>query len=155
MSEFRDQVEDWLQEISQYASQILLQEMTAAQVERMMGAPEIAPMAGAVLAPTYDWPELTKEDVFGMVELRIRAGTTGAPDKLEQQEAWGKMLPVMQQLISQIIQMQSAGIDPAPVQALLRETVARFDERMDVDEFIPQMPQPQMMPPEMQQQLPV
>ena len=51
--------------------------------------------------------------------------------------------------------MQSAGIDPAPVQALLRETVARFDERMDVDEFIPQMPQPQMMPPEMQQQLPV
>ena len=155
VSEFRDQVEDWLQEISQYASQILLQEMTAAQVERMMGAPEIDPMTGAVLAPTYDWPELTKEDVFGMVELRIRAGTTGAPDKLEQQEAWGKMLPVMQQLISQIIQMQSAGIDPAPVQALLRETVARFDERMDVDEFIPQMPQPQMMPPEMQQQLPV
>ena len=63
------------------------------------------------------------------------------------------MLPVMLQLISQIVQMQSAGIDPAPVQALLRETVARFDERMNVDEFIPQMPQPQMMPPEMQQQL--
>ena len=33
VSEFRDQVEDWLQDLARYASQILLLELTPAQVE--------------------------------------------------------------------------------------------------------------------------
>lgn len=151
VSELRDQVEDWLQEISQYASQILLQELTPAQVEQIMGPHEMG-ADGTIAKPSYDWPELSKDQVFGMVEVRIRAGTTGAPDKLEQQETWGKVLPMVQQMVVQIMQVQASGGDAEPFKALLRETVARFDERFDVDALIPAPPPP--MPPGMPQGMP-
>lgn len=151
VSEFRDQVEDWLQEIAQYAAQILLFELTPAQVERIMGPPEVQmietggqPMQVAV--KPYDWPELSREEVFDMIEMKIRAGTTGAPDKLEQQEAWGKVLPIVQGLVTQIMQVQAAGQDAEPLINLLRETIKRFDERIEVDQFIPQKPVMPAMP---------
>lgn len=146
VSEFRDQVEDWLQEIAQYAAQILLQEMTRAQVERIMGPGEPKmvkdPMGVPVevIEPSYDWPELSRDQVFEMVEMRIRAGTTGAPDKLEQQENWAKVLPIVQGLVTQIIQLNAQGIDTEPMVNLMRETVKRFDERLDVEQFIPAAP---------------
>lgn len=151
VSEFRDQVEDWLQEISKYAAEILLFELTPAQVERIMGphGEQVmdTPMGQiTVPVPTYDWPELTRDQVFDMVELRIRAGTTGAPDKLEQQESWGKLLPVVQGLTQQIMQVQAAGGDAEPLIALLRETIQRFDDKLEVDQFIPKMPVAPAMP---------
>ena len=145
VSEFRDQVEDWLQEIAQYAAQILIFELTPSQVERIMGPPETkmidTPM-GPMEAPsrTYDWPELSREEVFDMIEMKIRAGTTGAPDKLEQQESWTKVLPIVQGLVTQIMQVQASGMDAEPLINLLRETVKRFDERLEVDALIPKMP---------------
>jgi len=169
VSEFRDQVEDFLQEISQYAAQVLLQELTPQQVERMMGPPKEevipSPIPGmppqSVQVPAFDWPQLSRDEIFEMIELKIRAGTTGAPDKLDQQDTWIKMIPVIQPLILQIMQMKGMGVDTAPLEALLRETVARFDDKLDADQFIPQakampamqpgMPgapgQPQGMPP--------
>jgi len=149
VSEFRDQVEDWLQEIAQYAAQILLFELTPPQVERIMGPPETqviqtggVPMQ--VQVKPYDWPELSREEVFDMIEMKIRAGTTGAPDKLEQQESWGKVLPIIQGLVTQIMQVQASGMDAEPLVNLLRETIKRFDERLEVDQFIPQMRAPAM-----------
>lgn len=144
-SEFRDQVEDWLQEIAQYAAQILLQELTPAQVERMMGPPEpqtinTGGMPMVVEVKPYDWPQLSRDQVFEMVEMRIRAGTTGAPDKLEEQENWGKILPIIQNLISGIMQARMQGADAEPLINLLRETIKRFDERLDVEQFIPKAP---------------
>ncbi|MFM8899169.1 MAG: hypothetical protein ACKOF9_04365 [Burkholderiales bacterium] len=149
VSEFRDQVEDWLQEIAQYAAQILLFELTGPQVERIMGPPEekmIQTPTGPMptLEKPYDWPELSREEVFDMVEMKIRAGTTGAPDKLEQQESWGKTLPIIQSLVTQIMQVQATGMDVEPLVNLLRETIKRFDERMEVDQFVPQMRMPAM-----------
>lgn len=146
VSEFRDQVEDWLQEIAQYSAQILLQEMTAPQVERIMGPTQIKTIESP-LGPIeqenkqYDWPEFTKDQVFEMVEMKIRAGTTGAPDKLEQQESWSKVLPLVQSLIMQILQVRAAGGDAEPLINLMRETIKRFDERLEVDQFIPKQPQ--------------
>lgn len=151
VSEFRDQVEDWLQEISQYAAQILLFELTPPQVERIMGSPEVqviqtggAPME--VQVKPYDWPELSREQVFDMIEMKIRAGTTGAPDKLEQQEAWTKVLPIVQGLVTQIMQVQAAGQDAEPLINLLRETLKRFDERIEAEMFIPKKPAAPVLP---------
>jgi hypothetical protein len=145
VSEFRDQVEDWLQEIAQYAAQILLMELTPPQVERIMGPLEMQMIESGGLRMQvpikhYDWPELERERVFDMVEMKIRAGTTGAPDKLEQQESWGKVLPIVQGLVTQIMQVQASGMDAEPLVNLLRETLKRFDERLDVEQFIPQKP---------------
>lgn len=153
VSEFRDQVEDWLQEIAQYTAQILLQEMTAPQVERIMGPAEteeivINGMPTTVERPRFDWPQLTRDDVFDMIEMTIRAGTTGAPDKLEQQDSWGKILPIIQGLVQQIVQLRTAGADAEPFVNLLKETINRFDERLDVEQFITQAPPPApAMPP--------
>lgn len=151
VSEFRDQVEDWLQEISQYAAQILLFELTPPQVERIMGPPDVqviqtggAPME--VQVKPYDWPELSREQVFDMIEMKIRAGTTGAPDKLEQQEAWTKVLPIVQGLVTQIMQVQAAGQDAEPLINLLRETLKRFDERIEAEMFIPKKPAAPALP---------
>lgn len=166
VSEFRDQVEDWLQEIAQYAAQVLLFELTPAQVERIMGPPEMqmidTPM-GPIESPvkSYDWPELSREEVFDMIEMKIRAGTTGAPDKLEQQDSWSKVLPIVQGLVTQIMQVMASGMDADPLVNLLRETVKRFDERLEVDQFIPKAPPPPPpmpampgMPPGMPQGMP-
>ena len=151
VSEFRDQVEDWLQEIAQYSAQILLFELTPPQVERIMGPPEVQEintggMPMQVEVKPYDWPELSRESIFDMIEMKIRAGTTGAPDKAEQQEAWGKVLPIIQNLVTQIMQVRGAGMDAEPLINLLRETIKRFDERLEVDQFIPQAPAMPTMP---------
>lgn len=151
VSEFRDQVEDWLQEIAQYSAQILLFELTAPQVERIMGPPEVqvietGGMPMQVEVKPYDWPELSREEVFDMIEMKIRAGTSGAPDKMEQQENWGKVLPVVQGLVTQIMQVQASGMDAEPLINLLRETLKRFDERLEVDQFTPKKPAMPAMP---------
>lgn len=171
VSEFRDQVEDFLQEISQYTAQILLQELTPHQVERIMGPHRMAPMTQqvpdpltgtatempvpdpatgqpimVVAEPAYDWPQLSKDEVFDLVQLQIRAGTTGEPDKMEQQEIWIKLMPVIQPLIQEIMKLQLQGIDASALEALLRETVARFDDRLDVDTIMPKL-KPPVAPP--------
>jgi len=83
-----------------------------------------------------------------MVDMRVRAGTTGAPDKIEQQETWTKVMPIVQNLVAQITQISAMGGDYAPFEALLRETVNRFDERLDVEQFLPpkKPAQPPVMP---------
>jgi hypothetical protein len=155
VSEFRDQVEDFLQDISQYAAQILIMELTPQQVERIMGGPTMqtvpSPVPGMpaveVLVPSFDWPELTRDQVFEMIELRIRAGTTGEPNQIEQQEVWIKMMPVIQPLVLQIMQVKATGQDAGPLEALLRETITRFDEKLDWEQFIPKSPAaPPLMP---------
>ena len=81
-----------------------------------------------------------------MIEMTIRAGTTGAPDKLEQQESWGKILPIIQGLVQQIMQVRAANGNADPFINLLKETIKRFDERLDVEQFIAQASTPAMPP---------
>ncbi len=156
VSEFRDQVEDFLQDISQYSAQILIMELTPQQVERIMGGPTMetvpSPVPGMpaqqIPVPSYDWPQLSRDEIFEMVQLRIRAGSTGEPNQIEQQEVWIKMMPVIQPLILQIMQFKTSGQDTGPLEALLRETITRFDEKLDVDQFIPQAPAMPAAPPQ-------
>lgn len=144
-AEFRDKLEDLMQEMDEYAAQILLQELSPAQVERYTGPHKMGtvedPMTGrqveVVIEPAYDWPQLNRDEIFDMVEVNIVAGTTGAPDKAQGQEIWTKAFPVIQQLIMQMMQLAGAGQDYSPLEALMRETLKRFDDRIDVDQFLP------------------
>jgi hypothetical protein len=140
--EFKDQIEDWLQEIAQYGAQVLLQELTKEQVERYMGPPSTkTTMANGELVmtmeKTYDWPELTKDRIFDMVDLRIRAGTTGAPDGVEDKESWLKVLPMITNLSIQMQNLQARGMDYEHIRNLLHETLLRYDDRIDSNLFIP------------------
>ena len=140
--EFKDQIEDWLQEIAQYSAQVLLQELTKEQVERYMGAPvtRTALVDGKLTTTqekTYDWPRLTKGRIFDMVDLRIRAGTTGAQDGVEEKEGWLKVLPMITNLSIQIQNLQARGMDYEHIRNLLQETLLRYDDRIDSNLFIP------------------
>ena len=140
--EFKDQIEDWLQEIAQYSAQVLLQELTKEQVERYMGPPstKTAMINGELvmtMEKTYDWPELTKDRIFDMVDLHIRAGTTGAPDGIEDKESWLKVLPMITNLSIQMQNLQARGMDYEHIRNLLHETLLRYDDRIDSNLFIP------------------
>ncbi len=142
--EFKDQIEDWLQEIAQYSAQVLLQELTKEQVERYVGAPNtkttmVDGQAITTKEKTYDWPELTKERIFDMVDLRIRAGTTGSPDGIEEKEGWLKVLPMITSLSIQMQNLQARGMDYEHIRSLLHETLLRYDDRIDSNLFIPKI----------------
>lgn len=154
VAEFRDQVEDWLTEIAQYSSELCLLAMTPQQVEQIMGAPEAEPpddaddplaLAGQppIPEPTYSWPDQrTPETVFSLIQMKIRAGSTAAPNKLAMQDAWTKALPLIRELVMQIRQIDAMGGDSSPERELVEETAARFDETLDVERFLPKKPAP-------------
>jgi len=140
--EFKDQIEDWLQEIAQYSAQLLLQELTKEQVERCMGAPitkttVVDNKPVTVIEKTYDWPTLTKDRIFDMIDLRIRAGTTGAPDGIEEKEGWLAVLPMITNLSILMQNLQAKGMDYEHIRNLLQETLLRYDDRIDSNLFIP------------------
>jgi hypothetical protein len=140
--EFKDQIEDWLQGIAQYSAQVLLQELTKEQVERYMGPPStkttmINGELVMTMEKTYDWPGLTKDRIFDMVDLRIRAGTTGAPDGVEDKESWLKVLPMIMNLSIQMQNLQARGMDYEHIRNLLHETLLRYDDRIDSNLFVP------------------
>lgn len=154
VAEFRDQIEDWLTEIAQFASEVCLLSMTPAMVETIMGPqpaqPPIDPMAtfagqppAEQHAPTYEWPDqASPESVFNLINMKIRAGSTAAPNKLQAQETWTRALPLIREMVMVIRQIDASGGDSTPERELVRETAARFDETIDVDRFLPPKPAP-------------
>ncbi len=146
ISEFRDKVEDYLQEVAQYTAQILIQVLNVEQVKRIMGEDIVGTVVyeGVPVETVkrfYDWPELTKEQVFDMVSLRIRAGSTGMPDKIEKQEKWVQMCQIIQPMINQIVQYQMNGIDATALINLLKESLLLYDDKLEVEDFIPSIKQ--------------
>ncbi len=129
-TEMQDAIEDWIRDIAQYVAEILLQELTPPQVQRMAGE-------GAV------WPQMRKDEIFDLVQIEIRAGTTGKPNKIQEQKNWLEFMPQLRELIAQVSELRKAG-DAETADALVRvarETIRRFDERFDVEEFLPQAAQ--------------
>lgn len=167
VSEFRDQVEDWLTLIAQYSAELCLLAMTPQQVEQIMGAPEqpdpqaamAAAMSGQMPKPPempYEWPEQrTPETVFALIQMKIRAGSTAAPNKLAMQESWAKAMPLLKEMIGIIVQTDMMGGDSTPYRELVKETAARFDESIDVERFLPiKPPAPAAAAPQIPGQMP-
>lgn len=142
VSAFRDSVEDWLTEIATYSMQVLLRTLSEEDVARIMGEPQqiLDPVTQAVaVEKPYDWPSLSTEEVARIISVKISAGSTGAPDKLTDQESWQKILPTLSQLVSQLYQIKAQGLDSKPVETLITETVHRLDDRFDASLLIPQI----------------
>jgi len=145
VAERSDVVEDWIAEMAQFAAELCLQELTLEQVKRIAGADAV-------------WPEMRKDDIFDLVQIEIRAGSTGRPNKNKEREQWGQMLPQIQKSIEQIMQLRQGGQDDMAetVMKLLEETLRRFDERIDIESFLPPRKEGEgapQIPPEIQKQL--
>ena len=132
----RGQLEEWLQEIAQYAAEVLLLAMPAEQVQEIAGA-------GAV------WPELNRSQIYHMVQVEIRAGSTGKPDKEKDLKVWKELLPELMPIIQQYTKALASG-QPGIADALkeiVMETFRRFDDRIDPERFLPKIePQQPQMP---------
>ncbi|MCG3134262.1 MAG: hypothetical protein HMLKMBBP_01555 [Planctomycetes bacterium] len=132
--ERQDSNEDLITEMAQYAAEIALQQLSLQQVQRIAG-------------PTAVWPELSKEEVFDLVTIEIRAGSSGKPNKNQEREQWLKLKPEIERTIMAVTQLRAQGqtaVADAMV-SLLKETLRRFDERIDLDALIPPMPQQPML----------
>jgi hypothetical protein len=127
VAERQDAVEDLTAEMATAALEIMLQEFKLDEVKQIVGE-------GAV------WPELTdKQDIFRQVRISVRAGSTGKPNLLQERESWTQLMPVINDTITQVMEMRVQGqFDLAQAKIeLLKETLRRYDEKLDVDQFIP------------------
>jgi hypothetical protein len=84
---------------------------------------------------------MSKEEIFSMVNIGIRAGSTTKPNKMRERETWTQLLPQIEKTMQTVTQLRESGqIDMAnAAMELLRETIGRFDERIDIDAFIPEV----------------
>jgi hypothetical protein len=131
----QDVIEDVIGEMAEYAAQILLQELTPEQVERIAGA-------GSV------WPAMPRDEIFDLVSVRIRGGSTGKPNRHQEREQWVQLAPQIISFMQQVQQFRQMGLNDQAegVIELLRETLKRFDERLDIEKYFPPLPPPQVDP---------
>ena len=144
-----DAIEDMMGEIATYTLELLLQTYTVQDAIRIAGP-------GAV------WPEDLKiDELHNLVDIDIRAGSTGKPATAQEQQVWGTILPIIQPMIERIHQLRqqaTGGLVQTPagpvqmppdasaasladaLEELLRETVARTDDRLDISRFLPPDP---------------
>ena len=126
----RDTLEDMLQDLSEYTTELALQAFSAAEVARIAG-------------PKSFWPEgIAEEDILTLVEIDIKAGTTGKPNESELRQSWSVLLPLIQSMMGMIQQQQVMGNMPMveALNNLMEETFRRLDERIDYEQFIPKTP---------------
>jgi hypothetical protein len=125
-AERQDVVEDLLQEMAQYVAEILLQVLTPEQVARIAG-------------PGASWPQLSKDEIFDLVRIEIRAGSTVRPNKQQERQQWIDLLPSFQKMVTTILELRQAGQHDlaGSLTEMLKETLKRFDERLDLEVFVP------------------
>lgn len=140
----RDVLEDALSDLAQYTAEVSVQECPVSWVQRVCG------QNAFWLGPNdvTGQPGMDVEDVLTMVEVTIDAGTTGKPNFAADKANWATILPLLEESLGKIRQFQLT--DPGMAQALeniLKETLHRMDDHLDIDDFIPQG-QPTPPPPE-------
>jgi hypothetical protein len=107
--------------------------------------------------PESVWPTLTKKELFDMVNISIRAGSTSRPNKMRERDQWLQLMPIIQETMEKVMLAQAQGQAQVaePMTALLDETLRRFDEKLSAKEILGLNVQPQMMPQPVQPQIPV
>lgn len=131
----RDTLEETLKDFAQYSTECAIQGIKSDFATRIAG-------------PAAFWPEgMDVQDILTLVEVDIEAGSTGKPNADATREAWATLLPLIKDTLLQIRQFDVT--DPPLAEALrniLRETIRRLDDRINIDQFIPPASNPPLMP---------
>ena len=86
------------------------------------------------------WPQgVEVEKLESLVTVKIRGGSSGKPNTSAERQAWATALPLLEKGIMQIGQMRGADqLEIADrLEELMRETIRRLGDNLDVDRFIP------------------
>jgi hypothetical protein len=140
--ERQDHIEDVIQEMAEYALQLSIRELTV---------PEVIKLAG----PEAVWPAEPTDEALDTLRLEIRAGSTGKPDKAREREQWLQLMPVLQQAMEKVMALRQAGMNDMAdaIVELTRESLRRFDERIDIDTLLPRKKEGQLDPQQMAMEL--
>lgn len=124
-SETVDTVEDWLTEIAQYAAHLLMLNLSKDQVMKRLGESVI-------------WPEITGREALDRLGVTIRGGSTARPNKMRERDQWIQLMPMMQEALQKSAELKAAGDEKMArsVLKVLQETLNRFDEKLDIKEFL-------------------
>lgn len=116
LSSCLDDQDDMLTEMAKAGGKLLLMNVSAATVQKIIGP-------GAI------WPELSKEDIVTNIYLTIEAGSTGRPNKQQEVMNAQVLFPMLQRV---------PGISP---EWMARELIKRMDDRLDLTEaFVEGLP---------------
>jgi len=132
----RDGIDSPLEELALYTSEVAVQKVSIDDAREMAG-------------PWALWPQLDASELSQLVEVQIKAGSTGKPDTVGQRQTWAMLLPVLQQSVVQIGQLRGSTPDDIAdcLEELVAETLRRSGESIDPDRFLPRSPATAMMPP--------
>lgn len=124
--DMRDVVEDLLGELFSDGLQTLLQCLTPEDAMRIAGEDAV-------------WPTVDKQAVYSMVSVSVRGGSTARPNKDQEKQRWIEVLPVLKEFIMGIAEVIAGGNHPLAQSMLnlLKETLTRFDERLDIQSIMP------------------
>jgi hypothetical protein len=126
VAEMVDIIEDWFSAMSEYAAQLLLQNVSAEEIQRKFGVKAV-------------WPQLdSKQELFDMVDITIRAGSTARPNKMREREQWIQLLPNIEKAATGYAEAKQSGNKELEnvITFLLEETFKRFDEKISVKEIL-------------------
>lgn len=140
-AERRDTLEDMLNELGPYCLEIMLRKFTEQEVKAMAG-------------PDAVWPQMSIDEIFNLVTVEVRGGSTGKPDKLQEQDRWTKLMPIINEAVAKVADLREKGQDhlAQAVIEITRETLRRFDERLDIEQFLPKQAQGEDDPSMLKQQ---
>lgn len=131
----RDTIEDMLSDLANYTGESALTGLLPKDAQRIAG-------------PGAFWPHgMAVDDLVTMVELDIKAGTTGKPNEQAKQQAWGVLLPVIKEAIIQIHEVLATGNIPLAkaLSEVVKRTMSIMGDDTDPDVFIPEIPDVPMM----------
>lgn len=130
----QDEVEDLVEEIACYVAELALQSMTLQDAQKYAG-------------PDAVWPRLSLEQIHTLLDINVRAGTSGKPNEQMEQQTWTMLAPQAWQGLTQIYQSRSAGqFELADaLTKLLELTLDKFDVKVDINELVPKMQPGQAM----------
>ena len=150
ISERQDVMEDMMRDMARHALEIMIRHYTVEEVQRILGA-------------GVAWDNFDIDTTYRYLSVDIRAGSMSKPNKFQEREQWTQFMPVFQNTITQMSQLIQQGQHSMAMalRKMLEETVTRFDERINLDEFSPdfsadmagmQQMQQQQMAEQLQQQ---
>ena len=112
------------EEMAEDALEILLQELSIERVKQIAGESAV-------------WPMLDRRTIYEMVSLSVMHESKAERER--KQALWMEMAPQIQGLIMTVAQLRAGGMEMVaePLIEILRETLRRYDERIDVERFLP------------------
>ena len=92
--------------------------------------------------PEAVWVDMSADDALTLFNIDIKAGSTGKPKALADRESWGTLMPLIEGMIDRVGNARMMGQEWAakPWIELLAESSKRLDDPLEVEKFLPEVP---------------